>query len=356
MDTFTHALMGVAVGEAFFRKRLGRGTLLTAASASILPDLDMIAGFWGNGFQSLAWHRAESHSLILTALVAPAFGWLAAQIFTQGEKVCLWSLLVLTALWLHITLDLCTSWGTEALAPFSKTRYAWDLLPIIDPFISLPLLLAAFLTLIPPLRRTARIAATTALLCCAAYTGAGGWMNWQAKQIARKAFSAPAATKLRAIPAFGTIFLWNVIAHRAPDSFQTISVSTWIGQPVLPLMNYPPCDLSLCQRAAQLPTGQLLLRTSGGYMYFAPSDSSANPYLVMIYDIRYPVYTPQERLNPASNFRYLVNFSNNQTEPVFVRQHSPFLHRNRLLELRSIWSLAYTGQYHKELNRTDPDK
>lgn len=347
MDTITHGLLGMAIGEAAFRGRLGRGTLIVAAFAGAAPDLDLFTGRFGDGFQSLAWHRAESHSLILTALAAPVLGWLAARLFNKGANTARWSLLALLALWSHVLLDLCTSWGTEALAPFSKARYAWDLLPIIDPLFSGPLLLAALpaaLICLPRLSgwvRFSRRFATVMLLWCVLYTVFGGGMNQRAQALVQ-ATLPPGEQTVRAVPAFGTTFLWNVISRDAAGNQRAVFLSTWKGETVSKPALYPADNSAPVRLAQDAPTGRLLTRLSAGMQYFrAQPDGS-----VLIEDLRYPRYpdpaNPQAA-PPGNNFRCRVTFSA-AGEPVFQRERSNLLRRTLQQEAAVLWQLAFTNR------------
>jgi len=137
LDTLTHGLTGI--GLACVVQEIAvtpqTGLVATALIASQLPDIDVALGSKGK-VNYIKHHRGFTHSLLLSPFYAllPAFGvWL----FTPGSGLGLLYLVSLLSILLHLFLDLLNSYGTKILWPFSKQRYAWDLLMVIDPLIIL---------------------------------------------------------------------------------------------------------------------------------------------------------------------------------------------------------------------------
>lgn len=156
MDTVTQILFGGVVGQAGFRKTLGRRATAVGGMLALLPDLDVISG-WFSDDVAHAWlyHRGITHGVVPTLIYGAALGWLAWRlermrrvpfdINEDNTRRASWIWLGLLCTATHPLLDLFTAWGTQLLAPFSNQRFAIDALSIIDPLYSLPLIIVFLL-------------------------------------------------------------------------------------------------------------------------------------------------------------------------------------------------------------------
>ncbi len=146
MDNLTHALTGTLVCDALpFTKRLGSKAPWAAAIVAAAPDLDMLpaiianfppatfsrralfAGEWVRRF-----HRAESHSLFLYALIFLPLAYLAWRWSRKQGSLRQWALLVLICLLSHTFLDLNNRYGIRPWLPFSDARYALGIFSLFD--------------------------------------------------------------------------------------------------------------------------------------------------------------------------------------------------------------------------------
>jgi inner membrane protein len=134
-------LLGAAIGDAGFGRRMGNRAVLFGAGMGLLPDLDLVSNVLGE-WTSLVHHRGWSHSLIVLTLVSPLMGTLGYRIGRRETPWLAWTLLAFLALVTHPLLDVCTSYGTMLLVPLAWKRFALDAVGIIDPVYSLPLLVA----------------------------------------------------------------------------------------------------------------------------------------------------------------------------------------------------------------------
>jgi inner membrane protein len=116
---------------------------LASVIAAELPDLD---NFWPEPdavLHALRAHRGLSHAWVVSplwALVATAVGCLVFRRARFGP-VFLFSLLAVV--FGHLAGDLWTGWGTRLLLPFSDQRLSLDWVAVIDPYLTLPLLIGA---------------------------------------------------------------------------------------------------------------------------------------------------------------------------------------------------------------------
>jgi inner membrane protein len=141
MDNLTHTLTGIALGQAGLKHKT-RYAMLALIIASNLPDIDIVAATKG-GINYLADHRGITHSLLgLTGLA----GILAAVIFFLGRRASpkrhappvslKWLFLICwTATACHVLMDFTNQYGIRPFLPFSGHWVAWDIMPIIEPYL-----------------------------------------------------------------------------------------------------------------------------------------------------------------------------------------------------------------------------
>lgn len=226
MDTVTQAVLGGAIGEAAFRDRLGGRAVVFGAACGLLPDLDVltrVAGEWA----SLVYHRGSTHSLIVLPLAAPLLGALGARIFGGRERFWTWTHLAFWALVTHPLLDLFTSYGTQLLAPVSRARFSLDGVAIIDPFYTVPLIVAVVLAARRSVDRArSRRVAQAALAFGVLYLGAGVALTSWAAGAARAQLEARGVEveALRAPTPIAYPVLRRVVAR---DAQGRLHVGTW---------------------------------------------------------------------------------------------------------------------------------
>jgi inner membrane protein len=143
LDTITHGLIGILGSKTGFSRRNGKLAAIAFLIGAVFPDIDMVVSFFGPEF-FLRYHRGITHSII----AAPFFAILIAAViyrFTSLKKFFLLWLIVALGIYSHIFFDLITSYGTVIFDPISMKRYSWNLVFIIDPFITIPLILGLIL-------------------------------------------------------------------------------------------------------------------------------------------------------------------------------------------------------------------
>lgn len=140
MDPITHLASGV-IGAQAFRNHFPKAPLFIpfCVLAAWIPDIDILFNR-GNPEWNLLYHRAISTSFFGGILMALA---LAGLYKLASRKIPFWktTLLAYGLICVHIWLDLITSYGTQLLAPFSNHRFSLDATFIIDPLLTITLLL-----------------------------------------------------------------------------------------------------------------------------------------------------------------------------------------------------------------------
>ena len=145
MDLLTQGLVGSAVAQSFSEPKAQYRVALCGAIAGMAPDLDALISSSADPLLNLDYHRHFSHSLAFiplgVSIVALLIWFLSRRRFSFRETWVACFLGYST----HGLLDACTSYGTHLLWPFALERVSWNLVSIIDPFFSLPLLILIIL-------------------------------------------------------------------------------------------------------------------------------------------------------------------------------------------------------------------
>jgi inner membrane protein len=181
MDPLTQGALGAAWAQPAARgERIGAATVVGCA-AGMAPDLDFLIRSGSDPLLAIEYHRHFTHALafipvgalIVAILLYPIIGrslrWRACYGF---------SLLGYAS---HGLLDACTSYGTQLLWPFSDRRIAWDLVSVIDPLFTVPLIA---LVVVGVLKRR-RSLALIGLAWCLGYLGFASVQNRRATAVAR---------------------------------------------------------------------------------------------------------------------------------------------------------------------------
>lgn len=132
MDTFTQAYLGAAAAQALARPDEVRKATAIGLVAGALADADIFIRTPNDPLFGVLMHRHFTHALVfipLGALLAVLLSRLFRVKISFGRA---W-LFAFAAYATHAPLDLCTSYGTAILWPFSSGRYSWDIISIIDP-------------------------------------------------------------------------------------------------------------------------------------------------------------------------------------------------------------------------------
>jgi inner membrane protein len=194
--------------------------LLGCVLASELPDLDSFLPASDPVLHALYTHRGISHALIFApvwAACATGIAWLAYRRARLGP-VFLFSLLsVLVA---HLAADLWTGWGTRILLPFSDRRWSLDYAAVIDPFLTLPLLVGAIWAFAQ--RRHWRRALVVGLAVATAYMGVR--IGARTVLLHRVEAEYARAADVEVFPALLSVFSWRYVAV-LPEGYTTGRVS-----------------------------------------------------------------------------------------------------------------------------------
>lgn len=244
MDSLTHILLGGALAQVVAGRRAGMvRSFLVGAAAATLPDLDVFIQT-GNVVRDHALHRHFTHSLAFVPLLA-VVAWALFMMSRKGRAVARplfeGSLAACAS---HTILDALTSYGTVMLWPLSERRIALDIVAVIDPLVTLPLLAglaAAFW------KRTARGAAI-GLAVAGLYMGFAFVQHERAAGVQRQLLAARGVTdpvNARVLPQLGAVVLYrSLYIHEGRIYADAIRPGGWGQARVKPGGSLPVIDVT----------------------------------------------------------------------------------------------------------------
>lgn len=149
MDPVSQAALGASLSQSFANDKAKQfSALIIGALAGMAPDLDAVIRSANDPLLFLEFHRQFTHSLIFipfgALLCALVFYPFARKKLTLPQ-IYLFSFLAYAT---HGLLDACTSYGTQLFWPFSDVRIAWNIVSIIDPFFTLPVVVLIALAVV----------------------------------------------------------------------------------------------------------------------------------------------------------------------------------------------------------------
>ncbi len=214
MDPLTQGVLGGVAGQQVSNKKEKVAALVTGALAGMAADLDVLISSNTDPLLFLEYHRHFTHALVfipLGALIcALFFRWAFQRWFGRLKlsfgKIYLFSFAGYAT---HALLDGCTTYGTQLLWPFSDARIAWNVVSVIDPLFTLPLL---GLLIMAVLKRS-RIWVLLSALYVFVYMGLGLIQQGHALQTAEKLAHSRGhhSVDIGVKPSFANIVVWKSV-------------------------------------------------------------------------------------------------------------------------------------------------
>ncbi len=219
MDPVTHTVAGLAISR-LIPTPVRKWGLVAGAVFALLPDVDFLWIFFDR-LAYIRYHRGFTHSLLALSVFAGLGALLARRL--GGPR---WFRPVLglgvAVLASHLLLDVATSYGTQILSPFSRQKFALDWLFIIDPYLTLLLLIGAAGAVVIPAR--GRLLAAFSLSAAAVYFLLCGLYHHQAMALSKQVFSnwQSAGLQVAALPQPLSCRRWHLLCVGPEEVRQTM--------------------------------------------------------------------------------------------------------------------------------------
>ncbi|MDI6801451.1 MAG: metal-dependent hydrolase [Thermodesulfovibrionales bacterium] len=180
MDPITHALSGAVIHQLGFKRKAALFVIILSA---IAPDFDYITRLWGADV-FLRYHRGITHGILALAL----FPAMVAFIFRKKGGFFYYYSISFLAYGIHLLMDLTNQYGTRILSPLDWNQYSLDLTFIIDPYITIGLLLCIIAG--KANRKRATIIAICAVILFAGYVFGRSYLQKQTMQFLKTKMDA----------------------------------------------------------------------------------------------------------------------------------------------------------------------
>ncbi len=234
MDPLTQGVLGAALPQSIAARK---GSVAIAGVlgflAGLSADLDVLIRSSSDPLLFLEYHRQFTHSLIFIPVGGLLCALLLHPLFGKRRKLHFRQTLLFCTLGYatHALLDVCTSYGTMLLWPFSDVRIAWNTISIIDPLFTLPMLVLIAWASIKKRPVLSRLALLWGLI----YMGLGLWQRNQAMdmgyQIAIDRGHSP--LRLEAKPSFANLLVWKIV-YETQSRFYVDAVRATLFPAVFP--------------------------------------------------------------------------------------------------------------------------
>jgi inner membrane protein len=155
MDILTQGLVGGVMAQSLAARHEKKIATLVGVLAGLLADADILIRSSSDPLLNIEYHRHFTHSLVFIpvgAAIAMLLLWPFLRRRLPARRLYLYCFAGFS---LSGVLDACTSYGTHLFWPFSNERVAWNIISIVDPVLTLILLVALFLGLRLPHRQVA---------------------------------------------------------------------------------------------------------------------------------------------------------------------------------------------------------
>ncbi len=148
MDPVTQGAFGAIFAQTISEKKKILFGSIVGFCAGLAPDLDIFIRSASDPLLKLEYHRQFTHSLVfipIGALIVTFFSRILFKKYLSWGETYFFSLLGFAT---HGLLDACTSYGTQLLWPFSDERISWNYISVVDPFLTIPVILAIIFAII----------------------------------------------------------------------------------------------------------------------------------------------------------------------------------------------------------------
>ena len=218
MDPVTQGAFGAIFAQTISNKKNILFGSIVGCCAGLAPDLDIFIRSTSDPLLKLEYHRQFTHSLIfipIGALIVTFFSRILFKKYLSWGETYFFSVLGFAT---HGLLDACTSYGTQLLWPFSDERISWNYISVVDPFLTIPLILAIIFAIIMKNKYITLFGILYVLL----YLTFGAIQENRAQSVGKfiANLRGHESKDLTVKPSLGNLFLWKTIYEN--DGFYNV--------------------------------------------------------------------------------------------------------------------------------------
>lgn len=211
VDPFTHTLLGASLGYTIGGRHLGRAAMLAGGLAAFVPDADVFIRSAADPLLAIEHHRGFTHALAMApvgAAVVAALWLIRPSWRNRARWLALWGCAVAGYV-SHSLLDAATSYGTQLFWPVTNQRVGWDFISIIDPLLTLTLLVGVSLAFLRQRTLPVRICLGLGAL----YLGLGAVQHARALAAQRQVAAARghALERVEVMPTLANNVVWRAL-------------------------------------------------------------------------------------------------------------------------------------------------
>lgn len=289
MDPLSQASFGAAAAALAARDGNLRRALIVGVAAGAAPDLDVLIRSDEDPLLGLEYHRHFTHAMTFVPVVGLTVAALFRGIFKWPWREVL--LPAMLASLSHGFLDACTSYGTMLYLPFSNHRESWDVVSIIDPIFTLPLVFALLLAFFLKRVRLAQLG----LAWCLAYLFFGCSQRERAEDYAMSLADSRGLVvdSVTVRPSLANLMLWRLVVESGGSYYVDAVNITPYRVPV----HYPGDRVRVLDSSSIGPRDSVLAddvarfnHFSQGFLYEVPERGN------VLGDLRYSMFP--DSINP----------------------------------------------------------
>lgn len=211
MDPLTQGIVGAAAAQLRSRPAQLAKFAVIGALSGMAADLDVLIQSADDPLLALEYHRHFSHSLIFIPLGALLCTLVLYPLIARRWQMNLRQIYIPAVIGYatHGLLDTCTTYGTQLFWPFSDYRASIDVISVIDPLFTLPVLVLMIIALVKRSKRFVHLSllwGTLYLILGYVQQQRAETMGWE---LAAARDHHP--QRLEAKPSFGNIAVWKVL-------------------------------------------------------------------------------------------------------------------------------------------------
>ena len=209
MDPISQGTLGGLVPTAVWKPNQIRTCVVLGCLAGLAPDLDVFISSTSDPLLFLEYHRQFTHALLFIPVGALFVATICYPVSRRWMRFKHSYLVCLLGYGTHGLLDSCTTYGTQLFWPFSDYRVAWNVVSIIDPILTVPLLLLLIIAVVKKRPAFARVGVAWLVL----YLSFGLIQHERAIQEGLRLAQerGHSTTMLSAKPTFANLIAWKII-------------------------------------------------------------------------------------------------------------------------------------------------